>query len=199
MLLVSLTGNLGKEGGGLQLDESLVNRTAQFAFMLAGLPADRRITTMVRWDYAHGNMKALTEQVYGKALADSIEASVQKSVQNGWPDYSQVPWRMGIYAGTNAANWRPAGKHWRENAFEQLGTIVSMTPDMGVTSMYADYVLPIAHHYERQDYMLIGQERLTFRSSMRRCRPWANPWMTGKHSIDWPERSASAPQRETSD
>ncbi len=26
--------------------------------------------------------------------------------------------------------------------------------DMGVTAMYSDYVLPIAHHYERQDFML---------------------------------------------
>ena len=29
-----------------------------------------------------------------------------------------------------------------------------MAPDMGITALYSDYVLPIAHHYERQDYML---------------------------------------------
>ncbi len=56
--------------------------------------------------------------------------------------------------GTNAANWRASGKRFREEAFEQLDHIVACAPDMGVTAMYADYVLPIAHHYERQDVML---------------------------------------------
>ncbi len=29
-----------------------------------------------------------------------------------------------------------------------------MTPDMSATAMYSDYVLPIASHYERKDFML---------------------------------------------
>ena len=32
-----------------------------------------------------------------------------------------------------------------------------MTPDMSVTAMYADYVLPIAHHYERHDFTMEGR------------------------------------------
>ena len=35
-----------------------------------------------------------------------------------------------------------------------MQTIVSLAPDMGVTSLHSDYVLPIAHHYERNDLML---------------------------------------------
>ena len=41
--------------------------------------------------------------------------------------------------------------------FEKLDTIVAMTPDMSVTAMYADYVLPVAHHYERHDITMEGR------------------------------------------
>ena len=36
----------------------------------------------------------------------------------------------------------------------ELETIVTLTPDMSATAMYSDYVLPIASHYERKDFML---------------------------------------------
>jgi DMSO reductase family type II enzyme molybdopterin subunit len=154
MLLLSLTGNLGKAGGGLQL-ENLGRVDSQLAFMLADVPPTFRVATLSRWDYAHGNGRELNERIYGKALADDVERHYRESISRGWfPDYAATPWKMGFFAGSNTANWRASGTHWRQQAFEKLETIVSMTPDMGVTAMYADYVLPIAHHYERQDYML---------------------------------------------
>jgi anaerobic selenocysteine-containing dehydrogenase len=154
MLLLSLTGNLGKAGGGLQL-ENLGRVESQIAFMLADVPPTFRVATMSRWDYAHANGRQLNEKIYGAELAATVDRYYQESVTRGWfPDYAKTPWKMGIFAGSNTANWRASGSHWRQTAFEQLETIVSMTPDMGVTAMYADYVLPIAHHYERKDYML---------------------------------------------
>jgi DMSO reductase family type II enzyme molybdopterin subunit len=154
MLLLSLTGNLGKPGGGLQL-ENLARVDSQLAFMLADVAPTFRVATLARWDYAHADGRALNEQVYGKQFADRVDQAYRESIRRGWfPDYSGIPWKMGFFAGSNTANWRASGTRWRQEAFEQLETIVSMTPDMGVTAMYADYVLPIAHHYERQDYML---------------------------------------------
>jgi DMSO reductase family type II enzyme molybdopterin subunit len=154
MLLLSLTGNLGKAGGGLQL-ENLARVESQLEFMLAGVPPTFRVATLSRWDYAHSNGRELNERVYGRELADEVDYHYQESIRRGWfPDYARTPWKMGFFAGSNTANWRASGAHWRQQAFEKLSTIISMTPDMGVTAMYADYVLPIAHHYERQDYML---------------------------------------------
>ncbi|GMW05748.1 MAG: hypothetical protein AMXMBFR8_05450 [Nevskiales bacterium] len=154
MLLLSLTGNLGKAGGGLQL-ENLARVDSQLAFMLADVPPTFRVATLSRWDYSHTDGRALNEQVYGGEVAAHFDRYFQESVRRGWfPDYRQTPWRMGFFAGSNTANWRASGGRWRERAFEQLASIVAMAPDMGVTAMYADYVLPIAHHYERQDYML---------------------------------------------
>ena len=60
---------------------------------------------------------------------------------------------MGFYMGSNTANWRASGKRFRKEEFEKLDTIVSFATDMGVTSMYSDYVLPVSEHYERQDMM----------------------------------------------
>ena len=93
--------------------------------------------------------------MYGNELAEKVDKYFQESIENGWfPDYSDVEWKMGIYSGSNAANWRASGKRWRSEAFDRLETIVVCAPDMGMTAMYADYVLPVAHHYEREDFML---------------------------------------------
>jgi anaerobic selenocysteine-containing dehydrogenase len=97
-------------------------------------------------------MKVLNTKIYGQELADTYDSYYQESIAEDWfPDYSKHGWKMGIFAGNNGANWRAAGSVWRKNAFEELETIVSLAPDMGVTSFYSDYVLPIAHHYERDD------------------------------------------------
>jgi anaerobic selenocysteine-containing dehydrogenase len=127
----------------------------QFAFMFADLPPTLRIATMARWDYQKANLKEFNAEVYGDEIAAEVDKAFQQSIENRWhPDYSLTPWKMGIYSGSNAANWRSSGKRWREEAFGKLETIVVAAPDMGITGMYADYVLPVAHHYERHDFML---------------------------------------------
>ena len=152
MLLLSVTGNQGKEGAGLQLSNYLFD--TQIGFTMVDLPPGRVATTS-RWDYTHADHKELNRQIYGDKLADHFDKYFQESVDRRWfPDYGQTPWKMGIYAGSNAANWRVSGKRWREEGLGQLEFIVTMTPDMSATAMYSDYVLPIASHYERKDFML---------------------------------------------
>ena len=154
MLLLSLTGNHGKPGGGMQF-MNLAKDQDQAAFWFDGLPPTLRVATLSRWDYVHADKKVLNEEVYGADIASHIDSYYQKSVQNRWfPDYSKTPWKMGFYLGSNAANWRASGKRWRNEAFEKLDHIVACATDMSVTAMYADYVLPVAHHYERQDVVL---------------------------------------------
>jgi len=154
LLLLALTGSTGKEGGGLQVANAPISRGMnQFGFSDIG-PAFRLISGTT-WDYDHGNMKELTQEIYGKKLADTYDRYYQKSVSEDWfPDYSKHGWKMGIFAGNNGANWRASSNVWRKHAFDELDTIVSLAPDMGVTSLHSDYVLPIAHHYERNDLML---------------------------------------------
>ena len=109
MLLLSVTGNLGKPGTGLQI-WNMPNESDQLAFMFADLPPTLRIATMSRWDYAKADLKKFNAEIYGEELADEIDKSYQAAIANRWyPDYSKPPWKMGIYFGSNAANWaRPA-------------------------------------------------------------------------------------------
>ena len=143
MLLLAITGNQGKDGAGMQL--SNYDFSTQVRFVIANLPPTVRHATTSRWDYTHANHEQLNRQVYGDELADHFDKYYQESIDRGWfPDYGRTPWKMGIYAGSNSANWRVSGKRWREEGLGKLETIVTMTPDMGATAMYSDYVFPIA-------------------------------------------------------
>ncbi|MCP3956422.1 MAG: molybdopterin-dependent oxidoreductase [bacterium] len=154
LLLVALTGSTGKEGGGLQIANAPKTR-GMMAFAFADVGPAFRMVSSTTWDYEHGRMKELTEKVYGKELAEDWDARYQESIREDYfPSYGDKGWKMGIFAGNNGANWRASGNRWREVGFGKLETIVAMVPDMGCTAHYADYVLPIAHHYERTDMML---------------------------------------------
>lgn len=154
LLLLALTGSTGKEGGGLQIANAPKTR-GMMAFAFADVGPAFRMISATTWDYEHGRMKELTARVYGEELAEEWDAHYRESIREDYfPSYGEKGWKMGIFAGNNGANWRASGKRWREVGFGNLETIVALVPDMGCTAHYADYVLPIAHHYERADMML---------------------------------------------
>ena len=154
LLLLSLTGNIGREGGGLQIANS-PKAAGLMGFAFADVGPVLRMISATTWDYDHGRMKELNEKIYGKDLAEEMDRYYQESIREKYfPRYGERGWKMGIFAGNGGAGWRASGKRWRQEAFEKLETIVALTPDFGATSYYADYVLPIAHHYERADVML---------------------------------------------
>ncbi|MGK0498574.1 MAG: nitrate reductase alpha subunit [Oceanicoccus sp.] len=154
MMLLALTGSTGVVGGGLQFSNAPKTR-GLLSFAFADVGPGLRIVSGTTWDYDQGNMKEMTARNYGQELADDYDEKYQHSVDEGWfPEFGRKPWKMGFFAGNNGANWRASGDQWRESAFGKLETIVSLTPDASMTSHYADYVLPIAHHYERVDIVM---------------------------------------------
>ena len=157
LLLLALTGNTGREGGGLQTTQN-PNADGFIDFAFRGIGPRAKVAAISLWDYARGNGRELNARVYGESMAEGVEQHYRQAIANGWiPDYGKVPWKMAFMAGHNTANWRASGTRFRETVLAQLDTIVAMTPDMSVTAMYADYVLPIAHHYERRDMVLEGR------------------------------------------
>jgi len=160
LLILSLTGNIGPEGSGLQYANAPKAR-GLLAYGFAGVGPATRLISGTQWDYQNGNMKDLTAQIYGAELAESWDKDYRYSLKkNYFPDYAKKGWKMGFFAGNNGAGWRASGNRWRKMAFDKLETIVTLAPDMGITAFYSDYVLPIAHHYERADLML--QSRMPY-------------------------------------
>jgi DMSO reductase family type II enzyme molybdopterin subunit len=157
LLMCALTGNTGREGGGMQTTQ-LGKADGILKFVFDGVGPRLKVAAISVWDYAKGDGKALNAEVYGAELADHYDRHYRESIQKGWlPDYGKVPWKMAIMAGHNPANWRASGTRFRKDLLSQLDTIVAMVPDMSVTAMYADYVLPSAHHYERHDITMEGR------------------------------------------
>ena len=157
LLMCALTGNTGREGGGMQTTQN-PNADGFVKFAFAGIGPRVKIAAISLWDYAREDGKDLNTKTYGKGVADHFDKYYRESINNGWiPDYAKTPWKMAFMAGHNTANWRAGGKHFRETVLGKLDTIVTMTPDMSVTAMYSDYVLPVSHHYERQDFVMEGR------------------------------------------
>jgi len=157
LLMCALTGNTGREGGGMQTTQ-LPNGDGLLKYAFNGVGPRLKVAATSVWDYAHSDHEETNRQAYGDRFADDVASNVRQSIENGWlPDYAQTPWKMGFMCGHNPANWRASGESWRKNALLELETIVTMTPNMSVTAMYSDYVLPIADHYEREDYVMEGR------------------------------------------
>ncbi|MBK6598888.1 MAG: molybdopterin-dependent oxidoreductase [Proteobacteria bacterium] len=156
LLMCALTGNTGREGGGMQTTQ-LANSDGVVKFAFAGLGPRAKIAALSVWDYARGDGKQLNAKTYGDKTANHLDEHYRQAIGNGWlPDYGKTPWKMAFMAGHNTANWRASGTRFRETVLAKVDTIVTMTPDMSVTAMYSDYVLPVAHHYERQDFVMEG-------------------------------------------
>jgi anaerobic selenocysteine-containing dehydrogenase len=157
LLMTALTGNTGREGGGVQTTQ-LPRGDGLLKYTFNGVGPRLKVAAISIWDYAHAGHEKTNREAYGDQFADKVAGSYREAIQNGWlPDYGKIPWKMGIMAGHNPANWRATGKGWRDSALLKLETIVTMTPNMSVTAMYSDYVLPIADHYEREDYVMEGR------------------------------------------
>jgi DMSO reductase family type II enzyme molybdopterin subunit len=157
LLMCALTGSTGREGGGMQTTQ-LPKGDGLLAYAFNGVGPRLKVAAVSLWDYAHADHDQLNRNMYGEQFADHVDSHYRKAVDNGWiPDFGRTPWKMGFMAGHNPGNWRASAEGWRQNAFLKLDTIVAMTPNMSVTAMYSDYVLPIADHYERQDFVMEGR------------------------------------------
>jgi anaerobic selenocysteine-containing dehydrogenase len=157
LLMCALTGNTGRDGGGVQTTQ-LANGDGLISYAFNGLGPRLNVVAISLWDYVHTDAANTNKEIYGETLANHIDDHHQQAVENRWiPDHASTPWKMAFMAGHNPANWRASGVGWRKSVFETLDSIVAMTPHMSISAMYADYVLPVADHYEREDFTMEGR------------------------------------------
>jgi hypothetical protein len=86
-LLSALTGNTGREGGGMQTTQN-PNFDGFAKLVFAGMGPRVKVAAISVWDYAHGDGKKLNAKTYGDGVAEHIDKHYRQSISNGWlPDY----------------------------------------------------------------------------------------------------------------
>ncbi len=157
ILLVALTGNVGKPGGGFDhyVGQEKIwpeHGFGQLAFPLTG--AKQRFQNTTLWTYVHANIASDVDQF----LPRPLDQYISESVNNGWmPLYPQgtldngrTPKTMIIW-GANYLNQSKGFEHILQNLWPKLDLIVDINFRMDTTALNADIVLPAASFYEKWD------------------------------------------------
>ena len=165
ILLVALTGNVGKNGGGFNhyVGQERVwpeHGFKQLAFPKGGKKQRFQNTTM--WTYAHSRMSDPHE-----TLGKSTEHYVMEAVRNGWmPLWPRNDWnaltpeqlhdlprkpRSLIVWRANYLNQAKGNEAILASLWKELDLIVDVNFRMDTTALYSDVVLPAASYYEKAD------------------------------------------------
>ena len=157
ILLVALTGNVGKPGGGFDHYVGQEKIWPEHGFISLAYPlttAKQRFQNTTLWTYVHAGV---TSDVDG-ALPRPLAQYITESVNNGWmPLYPEgtltngkTPKVMFIW-GANYVNQSKGYEKVVSTLLPKLDLIVDVNFRMDTSAFYADVVLPAASFYEKWD------------------------------------------------
>ncbi|MBI1897261.1 MAG: molybdopterin-dependent oxidoreductase [Acidobacteria bacterium] len=153
ILLVALTGNVGKNGGGFNHYVGQERIWPEHGFKTLAFPEGpkkQRFQNMTLWSYVHSSNQ--DRHLYnGKPIEHYIEASVK----NGWmPLYpkkrDQKPRALIVWR-ANYLNQAKGNEHILESLWKDLDLIVDVNYRMDTTALHSDVVLPASSYYEKTD------------------------------------------------
>ncbi len=152
ILLVALTGNVGKNGGGFNHYVGQERIWPEHGFFELAFPEGRkkqRFQNTTLWSYVHSASKD-PHQYNGKP----IEWYIQESVKNGWmplwPTGGRKP-RAFIVWRANYLNQAKGNEVLETSLWRDLDLIVDINFRMDTTALYSDVVLPASSYYEKVD------------------------------------------------
>ncbi|MCW5976795.1 MAG: molybdopterin-dependent oxidoreductase [Bryobacteraceae bacterium] len=153
ILLVALTGNVGKNGGGFNHYVGQERIWPEHGFKMYAFPEGakkQRFQNTTLWTYAHSSNK--DRHLYN---GKPIEWYIEESIKNGWmPLYpknrAQKPRAMIVWR-ANYLNQAKGHEHVRDSLWKDLDLIVDINYRMDTTALYSDVVLPAASYYEKSD------------------------------------------------
>ncbi|SMB27756.1 putative steroid C25 dehydrogenase-like alpha subunit [Sterolibacterium denitrificans] len=181
ILLMNLTGNQGKPGGGMRIAawwgmdgmDAMADSTVPMEDLVKLIPkAIRGLTprdyeqlyteysdreghtpTMV-FLYVHGGYKEMWDKPHlqDPHLPRNLSSYVRESIDKGWtrvhPPEDRQP-RAYVFTGANPLRRWPSPQIAREKLWPKFELVVSATFKMSSSTMFADYVLPVAAYYEK--------------------------------------------------
>ncbi|MEE8200850.1 MAG: molybdopterin-dependent oxidoreductase [Candidatus Acidoferrales bacterium] len=152
ILLMALTGNVGKNGGGFNhyVGQERIwpaRGFAQLAFPEGGKKQRFQNTTL--WSYVHSSNKD-PHRYGGKPVEWYIEESVKNGWMPLWPAGGRKP-RAFIVWRANYLNQAKGNELIGASLWRDLDLIVDINFRMDTTALYSDVVLPAASYYEKVD------------------------------------------------
>ncbi|NVO12420.1 MAG: molybdopterin-dependent oxidoreductase [Rhodoplanes sp.] len=178
-LLSSLTGNEGKNGGGVnhyigQWKPVAAPGVLALSFPLT--PARQRFAQTTIWTYVHADAYDAMETV-GIDTRKYLRASLEQRMMPIFPREGRDPKVFIVYRG-NFLNQAKGQKYVLQNLWPKLDLIVNLNLRMDSMALYSDIVLPAAHWYEKLDLNMT--EEHTF---INMTEPATPPMHESKH--DW--------------
>ena len=157
ILLLALTGNVGKPGTGFDHyvgQEKIWPEEAWFHLAFPyGRPAQRFQNTTL-WTYVHGEAESDVDNLYPRSINDYIKESVDKGWMPLWPegtlDNGRTP-KVLIVWGANYINQAKGYNDLVNNLLPKLDLLVDINIRMDTTATFADIVLPAASMMEKWD------------------------------------------------
>ncbi len=165
ILMVALTGNVGKNGGGFNHYVGQERIWPEHGFKMLAFPegaAKQRMQNMTLWSYCHSKQND-PHPINGKP----VEHYILESVKNKWmPLWPQNDWEALAPEQMHDLPRKPRALFvWRANYLNQakgneaiirslwkdLDLIVDINYRMDTTALYSDVVLPASSYYEKTD------------------------------------------------
>lgn len=181
VLLMNLTGNQGRQGGGYRnlswwaMDglDAMTDASLPLMEMLKVIPKAIRglsprdyeglftdfsdkegNTPELLFLYLHGGYKDmwdkphLQDAILPRPLADYVQESIDKGWSKVHPPVGREP-RAYIFSGGNPLRRWPSPQIARKHLWPKFEVVVSVNFRMSTSSLFADYVLPVAAYYEK--------------------------------------------------
>jgi len=165
ILLVALTGNTGKNGGGFNHYVGQERVWPEHGFKMLAFPegaGKQRFQNMTLWTYCHSKQQN-PHLIAGKP----VEHYILESARNGWmPIWPKQDWavltpeqmhdlprkpRALIVWRANYLNQAKGNEAILRSLWQDLDLIVDINYRMDTTALYSDVVLPASTYYEKTD------------------------------------------------
>ncbi len=165
ILVVALTGNVGKNGGGFNHYVGQERVWPEHGFKMLAFPEGgkkQRFQNTTMWTYCHSKQQD-PHPIDGKPIEDYILESVRKGWMPLWPsqdwdsikpeqmhDLPRKPRALFVWR-ANYLNQAKGNEAILRSLWKDLDLIVNVNYRMDTTALYSDIVLPASSYYEKTD------------------------------------------------
>ncbi|AJE02763.1 molybdopterin-dependent oxidoreductase [Geobacter pickeringii] len=157
ILMLALTGNVGKPGSGWDHYVGQEKIWPEASFFKLAFPLGRprqRFQNTTLWTYVHADVVSDVDHLYPRTINQYIKESVDNGWMPLWPkgtlDNGRQPKVLFIWG----ANYINQSKGWNDltkNLLPKLDLIVDLNFRMDTSALHADVVLPAASMFEKWD------------------------------------------------